>query len=99
MPTAPITFMDLLSRPRASADLRVAYGDDPLQFGELWLPPGPGPHRTVVMIHGGCWRADLPGLELMDYACADLRGHGLAVWALRTTWERSRSWAGASSRR
>ena len=80
MPTAPITFMDLLSRPRASADLRVAYGDDPLQFGELWLPPGPGPHGTVVMIHGGCWRADLPGLELMDYACADLRAHGLAVW-------------------
>lgn len=80
MQTAPITFMDLLSRPRASADLRIAYGDDPLQFGELWLPPGRGPHPTVAMIHGGCWRADLPGLELMDYACADLRDNGLAVW-------------------
>ena len=77
---APITFSDLLSRPRAAADLRIAYGEDPLQFGELWLPPGAGPHRLVVVIHGGCWRADLPGLELTDYACADLRAHGLAVW-------------------
>ena len=77
---APISFSDLLSRPRAAADLRIAYGEDPLQFGDLWLPHGPGPHRLVVMIHGGCWRADLPGLELMDYACADLRAHGVAVW-------------------
>ncbi|CAN7229791.1 alpha/beta hydrolase [Phenylobacterium sp. LjRoot164] len=77
---APITFSDLLSRPRAAADIRIAYGEAPLQFGDLWLPQGAGPHRLVVMIHGGCWRADLPGLELMDYACADLRAHGVAVW-------------------
>lgn len=76
----PITFLDLLSRPRAAPDRRIAYGEDPLQFGELWLPRDPGLHPLVVMIHGGCWRADLPGLELMDYACADLRDHGLAVW-------------------
>ncbi|KQW70678.1 hypothetical protein ASE17_17540 [Phenylobacterium sp. Root77] len=78
---APISYLDLLARPRAPADLRLSYGEDPLQFGELWLPAGGnGPHPLVVMIHGGCWRADLPGLELMDYACADLRDQGLAVW-------------------
>ncbi|MBA4014339.1 MAG: alpha/beta hydrolase [Phenylobacterium sp.] len=77
---APITFSDLLSRPRAAADLRIAYGQHPLQFGELWLPKDAGPRPVVAMIHGGCWRADLPGLELMDYACADLREHGVAVW-------------------
>jgi acetyl esterase/lipase len=32
------------------------------------------------MIHGGCWRADLPGLELMSYAAEDLRQRGIAVW-------------------
>lgn len=77
---APISFSELLSRPRAAADLRVAYGQNPLQFGELWLPKGAGPRAVMAMIHGGCWRADLPGLELMDYACADLREHGVAVW-------------------
>ncbi|WP_309644077.1 alpha/beta hydrolase [Phenylobacterium sp.] len=77
---APISYLDLLSRERPTADLRIAYGADPLQFGELWLPKGKGPFPVVVLIHGGCWRADLPGLELMDYAAADLRAHGKAVW-------------------
>jgi len=80
MSPAPIGFLDLMARPRQAPDARIAYGEDALQFGELWLPTGPGPHPFVVMIHGGCWRADLPGLELMDYACADLRDHGVAVW-------------------
>ena len=79
---APITFRQLLEHPRAQATTRVAYGPDPLQFGELWLPKGPGPHPVVVLIHGGCWRADLPGLELMDYMAEDLRRSGVAVWNL-----------------
>lgn len=76
----PIGFLDLLARPRVAADLRVVYGQDPLQFGELWLPPGRGPHPAVILIHGGCWLAELPGLELMDYAAEDLRRAGFAVW-------------------
>lgn len=79
-PPAPIGYLDLLARPRRPATLRAAYGDDPLQFGELWLPDGPGPHPLVIVIHGGCWLADLPGLEMMDYLAADLRDHGVAVW-------------------
>lgn len=79
---APITFSQLLAQPRATADQRIAYGTDPLQFGELWLPRGPGRHPVIVLIHGGCWRADLPGLELMDYMAADLRDRGYAVWNL-----------------
>lgn len=78
--TAPIGYVDLLARPRAAADARIAYGPDALQFGELWLPGGKGPHPVVVLIHGGCWRADLPGLEMMDYAAQDLRAAGMAVW-------------------
>jgi acetyl esterase/lipase len=79
---APISFRQLMERPRAKADRRSAYGADPLQFGELWLPAGRGPHPVVVLIHGGCWRADLPGLELTDYMAEDLRRSGVAVWNL-----------------
>ncbi len=79
---APITFSQLLAGPRTAADERIAYGPDALQFGELWLPRRQGPHPVIVLIHGGCWRADLPGLELMDYMAADLRDRGYAVWNL-----------------
>jgi len=76
----PISFSDLLARPRAPADARISYGADPLQFGELWLPAGQGPFPVAVLIHGGCWQADLPGTELMDYLAADLKARGYAVW-------------------
>src|SRR6202050_70258 len=77
---APISYTELLARPRPAATERVHYGDAPSQFGDLWLPSGSGPHPVVVLMHGGCWRADLPGLELMAYAAEDLRQHGFAVW-------------------
>ena len=78
----PISFSDLLARPRTQADARIAYGADPLQFGDLWLPAGQSPFPVVVLIHGGCWQADLPGTELMDYLAVDLRARGYAVWNL-----------------
>lgn len=78
----PITFSQLLGQPRQSADHRLAYGADPLQFGELWVPKSGRRHPVIVLIHGGCWRADLPGTELMDYMAADLRDRGYAVWNL-----------------
>ncbi len=77
-----ISFSDLLARPRTAADSKVAYGPGPQQFGELWLPKGQGPFPVVVLIHGGCWQADLPGTELMDYLAADLRDRGYAIWNL-----------------
>ena len=78
-----LSFRELLERPRAKADRRAAYGADPLQFGELWLPSGArAPVPVVVLVHGGCWRADLPGLELMDAMAEALRRDGVAVWNL-----------------
>ena len=77
---APISFSDLLARPRPAPDKVVAYGPDPLQFGQLWLPASKGTHPVVVMIHGGCWQASLPGVELMAYISDDLRRRGIAVW-------------------
>ncbi|HEX4179207.1 MAG TPA: alpha/beta hydrolase [Caulobacteraceae bacterium] len=77
---APISFADLLARPRPAPTKVIAYGADSRRFGQLWLPRSKGPHPVVVMIHGGCWQASLPGVELMAYIADDLRGRGIAVW-------------------
>lgn len=59
---------------------RVPYGPEPLQFGELYVPAErPGPHPTVILIHGGFWR-DVYGLSLMTPLAEDLTTRGLAAW-------------------
>ncbi|HEX6448939.1 MAG TPA: alpha/beta hydrolase fold domain-containing protein [Trebonia sp.] len=56
------------------------YGPDPSQFGELWLPDGPAA-GTVVIIHGGFWRARYD-LSLGQPLAMDLAARGYAVWNL-----------------
>jgi hypothetical protein len=48
---------DILSLPHPEPDARIQYGDDALQFGELRLPKGAGPHPLAIVLHGRCWRA------------------------------------------
>ncbi len=80
---APLSFLDILDRPaRPQPDQRLAYGDAPQQFGELWLPEGRGPHPVVLMIHGGCWQSSLPGPELLAFQADALRKAGVAVWSI-----------------
>ena len=71
----------MLETPSPPADARIAYGEAPHQFGELRLPPGPGPHPVVVMVHGGFWRARY-GLEHVGHLCAELARRGHATWSL-----------------
>jgi len=56
------------------------YGADESQFGELWLPDGES-LGTVVVIHGGFWRARYD-LSLGRPLAADLAGRGYAAWNL-----------------
>ncbi len=77
-----VSFADLLKRKVNGESLKIAYGSDPDQFGELWLPAGPGPHPVAIAIHGGCWQESLPGTELTAYIAADLQRSGIAVWNL-----------------
>ena len=77
---AVMNWPDLLGRPLPRASVHIPYGSDPLQFAELWLPAGPGPHPLVVMVHGGCWRADVAKASIMNYLAEDLRRRGVAVW-------------------
>lgn len=59
---------------------RITYGDGACRFGELSLPPGDAPvPGTVVVVHGGFWRAAY-GLELGRPLAADLVRRGWAVW-------------------
>jgi len=66
--------------PGVGAPMRLSYGSDPSQFGELTLPAGDGPVRgAVIVIHGGFWRSPY-GLELGRPVAADLANAGLAAW-------------------
>ena len=67
--------------PIQNADHRIAYGDDESQFGDLFLPGGEGPHPTIVMLHGGCWRAQY-GLGPMGQLARAVADKGIAVWSL-----------------
>ena len=56
------------------------YGAGPAQFGELWLPEA-AVAGTVVVIHGGFWRARYD-LSLGRPLAADLAARGYAAWNL-----------------
>ncbi len=67
-----------------------AYGSEPLQRGEWWLPPGEGGRDgqhptvvlpTVVLVHGGYWSPSYDR-SLEDAVAADLAGRGYLVWNL-----------------
>lgn len=78
-----LTYRQILDRPdRPAPHQKMAYGQDAHQYAELWLPAGAGPHPVVVLVHGGCWMAALPGPELVAFLAEDLRQHGVAVWSL-----------------
>jgi acetyl esterase/lipase len=80
-----LTFKNILDRAdRPTADHKIAYGDHADQYGELWLPKkaATSPTPVVMLLHGGCWRADLPGPELVAFLADALRGEGVAVWSV-----------------
>lgn len=59
--------------------LRISYGGDESQLGELHLPAGTDLAPVVVVVHGGYWRA-VYGFELGTPLAADLANHGVAAW-------------------
>jgi acetyl esterase/lipase len=70
------SILDTHSPPGA---FQLHYGSDPLQFGDLRLPDGEGPHPVIVVLHGGCWQAEYDR-EYMGLLCAALTGAGAATW-------------------
>ena len=68
-------------RPVVSASRRCYYGAHPSQFGDLFLPPSSGLHPVMVLIHGGCWRADY-GLEPLGQLAQAIADRGVTVWSI-----------------
>jgi acetyl esterase/lipase len=56
-----------------------SYGPHRSQRADLHLPPGPGPHPLIVLIHGGSWRARYGRIVVRGLA-SDLVRRGWAVW-------------------
>ena len=74
---ASIAAQEILTLAPPKANARIPYGQDPLQFGDLRLPSGPGPHPVVIFVHGGFWR-NAYNLDHAGHICAAL-AHALSL--------------------
>jgi len=71
----------LTDPPPEPADARIAYGPEPLQFGDLRLPPGEGPFPLALVLHGGYWQATYNVIHT-GRLCEALTAEGFATWNL-----------------
>lgn len=74
-----LSHQDIAGLPPIPADAHFDYGPDSMQFGDLRLPSGPGPHPVAVVIHGGCWLS-IADLHVMDRFTKALADAGVASW-------------------
>lgn len=82
--SAAVEIMDssaLAAFPNPPADHIVQYGEDNLQFGELRLPAGQGPHPVMALIHGGCWLSEFTIAHIRKLAAA-FTAAGIATWTM-----------------
>lgn len=80
---APVALaaQSILDIPAAAPGVHLAYGNDPFQFGELYLPESKGPHPVAIVVHGGYWRARYD-LRHIGHFCVALAKSGIAAWSL-----------------
>jgi acetyl esterase/lipase len=90
-----LTASEVISLPQPAPDRRLPYGADPLQFGELRLAGGPGPHPVAVVIHGGCWLAEYD-LGYMAGLATALAAAGVTTWSVeyRRVGDEGGGWPG-----
>lgn len=69
----------LTDPPPPAADERLAYGNEPKQFGDLRLPAVDRLLPLAVVVHGGAWKA-MYNLIHMGHLCAALGKAGIATW-------------------
>ncbi|HLJ85479.1 MAG TPA: alpha/beta hydrolase [Candidatus Angelobacter sp.] len=79
MPSPDHKSEDILEQKPPDPDLRVVYGSDPLQFMDVRVPPGKGPHPVVFFIHGGYWRSKYD-LTYAGHLCSALAKVGISTW-------------------
>jgi acetyl esterase/lipase len=90
-----MTAAELSAFPNPAADKRISYGSDPLQFVDLRLPKGPGPHPVMILIHGGCWLSQFDITHIGKLASAFAR-NGIATWSIeyRRVGDANGGWPG-----
>ena len=79
----------------AKPTLTARYGKLALQHGDLRVPAGKGPHPVAVLMHGGCWMADIDKIGIAALADA-LTRRGIATWtiAYRRVGDAGGGWPG-----
>ena len=65
--------------------IRISYGPESLQFGDLYLPTNElgnaSSYPVVILIHGGFWRNRYT-LSLMEGLAQDFAARGIAAWTI-----------------
>lgn len=88
---------EILSRPAPAPQRCTAYGPDPAQVYDVRLPAGKARDATVVVVHGGFWRAayDRSHAASEAQAFADA-GYAVAVLEYRRTGMPGGGWPGTA---
>jgi acetyl esterase/lipase len=91
-----LTVAQFQTLPSDPPDHRLTYGEAPSHCGELRVPSGRGPHPTVVLIHGGCWKAPYAVLRELGPLGDALKADGIATWNIeyRRLYEPGSGWPG-----
>jgi acetyl esterase/lipase len=74
------TSAEVTALPSKAANYRLAYGDEPQQYGDLRLPAGNGPFPVAIILHGGCWIKAIANSENAAPLADALRDLGIATW-------------------
>ncbi|MCF6189461.1 MAG: alpha/beta hydrolase [Cocleimonas sp.] len=77
------TVEDYTNLTPVKADHRLSYGEHPEQYADLYLPKQSNKkgHPVIILIHGGCWRAQF-GLAQLGQLSQALTTLGFAVYNL-----------------
>lgn len=71
---------DLAKLTSQPPDRRITYGTEASQYADLRLPAGAGPHPLVILIHGGCFKAEYATNEYFGAMADALEADGIATW-------------------
>lgn len=91
MPLAPaaasvMSYADFRKLAQPPAPRTIAFGRDPLQHVELWMPQQEGRGGkavpVVLLIHGGCWQTEVAKADIMHRMAQTLAARGIAVWSV-----------------
>jgi len=68
---------------QAFSQTKIAYGQDPMQYGELYLPAGEGPFPIVTFLHAGCWRSSEGMMNSYRAMAKAMTEQGIAAWNMQ----------------